>query len=438
MHFSDQFETAFICGCHLALLLVLISPSLLWTLLTCFGQFLACSPVILIVWLLPSALAAETSNTPFPDMTFRDFSDSISENFGSDVSLATVLTILFSILKNTDLVNLHARQQIAIKKGEQGKMVTTWMSAFVRCMLRERLANDTATLFKQSEGLPPTELATVTAIGLKFDRLIKQLKLFPFTTSGKIKKCGILKPVSYDNIEPVLMICPTNYVCSTYTCDSYALIQKTRDRDIPQVIVIQGTKIHKHAYVVHGECSQCKTSYYADHDRVFNTSWQRSYNTSARVLKIGQNLWVDRQFSCSVLNSMYSYHASASSITQWFNESFGSLAGIKINRRHIWQAFVQESVRMVSSASGGDLLLPENCTIDEVTHLAYTHLGFDGLIKAAENHSCSECSHPQRFAADAEPAMPGNYKDVNMVVVDGIVMGPTVSFFFLFGLYTCR
>ena len=140
------------------------------------------------------------------------------------------------------------------------------------------------------------------------------------------------------------MICPSNYACVSEECDSYALVQQTRHQDVPKVTLIKGTAIHKYAYVIHGECHQCSTSYYADHERVLDNTWKCSYTNSAKVLKIGKNLWVDRSFSGSVPNSMYSYHASASSITQWFNDSFGAAANIKINRRHIWQAFVQESL----------------------------------------------------------------------------------------------
>jgi hypothetical protein len=407
----------------------------LWTLLALCGQILMNSPCLVIPFIIPGALANQYPTTPFPNISFHKFSQVIFQNFGTDISLATVLTILFSLLENPDLLNLHARQQIAIKQGEQGRTVTTWMSAFVRCMLEERLAAYTETLFTENEVMPRDGSAQVTAIGLKLDQVVKKLSLFPFTTSGKVKRCGILKPISYDSIGPVFMICPPNYVCVSENCDSYALVQETRHQDVPKVTLIKGTTIHKHAYVVHGKCHQCSTFYYADHERVHDNTWQRSYTNCAKVLKIGKNLWVDREFSNSVLNSMYSYHASASSITRWFNNSFGAVAGIKINRRHIWQAFVQESLRMVASESGGDLLLPEHCTIDEVTHLAYQYLGSNGLIKASDGHSCSECTHPQAFAA-GQDADPKDYKPVNMVVVDGIVMGPTVCLFICLFLFT--
>lgn len=73
-----------------------------------------CTPLVGLLLFIPTAAAAAAA-TPmdFPDLSFTLFNDFISKNFGSDISLATVLTILFSLLENPDLINLHARQQIA-------------------------------------------------------------------------------------------------------------------------------------------------------------------------------------------------------------------------------------------------------------------------------------------------------------------------------------
>jgi hypothetical protein len=48
----------------------------------------------------PIAAAAELD--PFPDVTFKVFSDFISNNFSSKISLATVLTVLFTLTSNPD------------------------------------------------------------------------------------------------------------------------------------------------------------------------------------------------------------------------------------------------------------------------------------------------------------------------------------------------
>ena len=84
--------------------------------------------------------------------------------------------------------------------------------------------------------------------------------------------------------------------------------------------------------------------------------------------------------------------------------SFGSeQSSKKISRRHVWQAFVQESIRKVASVSGFDLELPDKLSIDEVTKQAYGILGEKGIIRSADNHACSECTHDYKSEADVLP-----------------------------------
>jgi hypothetical protein len=54
---------------------------------------------------------ALSSNQPFPDIPFKVFVEFIGENFSSKISLVTVLVVLLSMTENTQLLNLHARQQ---------------------------------------------------------------------------------------------------------------------------------------------------------------------------------------------------------------------------------------------------------------------------------------------------------------------------------------
>jgi len=48
---------------------------------------------------------------PFPDISFKVFSQFIMANFGKKTSLSTVLMVLFTMTNNSDLLNLHAHQQ---------------------------------------------------------------------------------------------------------------------------------------------------------------------------------------------------------------------------------------------------------------------------------------------------------------------------------------
>ena len=219
--------------------------------------------------------------------------------------------------------------------------------------------------------------------------------------------------------------------------------------------------------VVAGHCTKCKTIYHADHEHSVQEKEElKLYLNSARWLKIGQKVWVDHTFSKAVLNGMYNFHASTSAFMEFWNMSFGFSQSL--TRHHIWQAFVQESICKIAEASGIELELPENLTIDEVTQRAYAKLGENGVIRCAEGHACKECTRDYKRAADVignindpaalvgvdenqeVPAFRGqqenleleddnemdvdessedsqnevNRASVHMVVMDGIVMGP--------------
>ena len=92
------------------------------------------------------------TSIPFPDMPFSEFSGFVESHFGPDITLCTVLTILFSVTENTALLNLHARQQHPTVAGEIRQQVSGWMKAFV-WTLQRRLGSATNTLFRSSDGL---------------------------------------------------------------------------------------------------------------------------------------------------------------------------------------------------------------------------------------------------------------------------------------------
>ena len=165
-----------------------------------------------------------------------------------------------------------------------------------------------------------------------------------------------------------------------------SLLQFTREHDIPQTKLIIGTTIHDNVPVLTGKCTICDTRYSADCERFLdpndNSTWKRLYTNNAKYLKVGQNLWVDRSFSKAVMNWMFSFHASSQAYTQFWNNSYGSASTI-ITLRHVWQAFTQESIRIIAADSSHSLELIDNLPISEVTGKAYDILGHNGIINAA-------------------------------------------------------
>jgi len=373
--------------------------------------------------------AAMSAEMPFPDITFHAFNKFISKNFSAEISLSTVLLVLFTMTENSDLLNLHARQKHPRCTGEIKQSSSGWIKALARS-LGDRLQDKISTLLMDTE-LPetPNNHDIASSLAVKLDKLMEVLKLSPFSKTGKLKKR--IGPVSYNEIMAVHLICPLSLECEDIECDPHGLHQNTRERDIPKVTLIKGSTIYKDVAVLSGKCPKCQTVYYADHESLNKgtDNAQRVHLNSAKYLKLGQSTWVDRVFSTAVVNAMYSFHGSAAAYTEFWNNTYANLnseSSCLVTRRIIWQAFVQESIRVISAASNQHLVLKENLSIKEVTQEAFECLGRNGLIINPNEHACSECAQPYRRSQyESTDEIEEDRPLVKMVVLDGIVMGPT-------------
>jgi len=166
---------------------------------------------------------------------------------------------------------------------------------------------------------------------------------------------------------------------------------------------------------------------------------------------------------------MYNFHSSASAYAEYWNNTYGT-DQISITRAHVWQAFVQQSVRTIAEESGIDAEFDDGLNIKEVTTQAFSLLGEDGIVRAADKHACEECTQKRKDTSDVVfndpaavvgvdatddniPAMAVAHEEmevdapqvtsdnemdvddtsnIKMVVLDGIVMGPQVNDFRLF------
>jgi hypothetical protein len=63
-------------------------------------------PFVILMFLCPGINALQNEQA-FPDISFNVFSSFIAQNFGSKITLATMLMLLFSTIENPDLLNLH-------------------------------------------------------------------------------------------------------------------------------------------------------------------------------------------------------------------------------------------------------------------------------------------------------------------------------------------
>lgn len=132
------------------------------------------------------------------------------------------------------------------------------------------------------------------AVAMKLDAMAKLLGLEPYNKARKYT--GKLKPVSHKAIQPVHIICPDAVVCKTVSCKPRSLVMTTKPSDIPFVTLIKNFRTYEDVPVLAGSCNECKTIYYADHERSPSGMLgqaDRVYLNSAKYIKIGQNIWVD-------------------------------------------------------------------------------------------------------------------------------------------------
>ena len=96
-----------------------------------------------IIWLLLAFLFLPTvaampslKKSAFPDLTFKVFSEFIFSHFSSQMSLATVLVLLFTMTENPELFSLHvhAWQQNPVYSRESNAQVSGWMKALAKAL----------------------------------------------------------------------------------------------------------------------------------------------------------------------------------------------------------------------------------------------------------------------------------------------------------------
>ncbi|KDQ25433.1 hypothetical protein PLEOSDRAFT_1084987 [Pleurotus ostreatus PC15] len=406
----------------------------------------------LLLGLLPCVSAAPLED-PFPGILFADFAKVIKSSFGADITLATVLMLLFSVTNNTDLLNLHGQQQ-AVPTNTQ--VVTSWMAAFV-CAIKDRLQLDSLvadddsdtemntdsdsgsdsgsnsgsasgsstntsvssdarttydTLFlptDRHEDQSPKQQTTI--LGKKLDFFCRSLNLYSHNKRGTLR-CKLL-PISTANIRPVLIITPTVMQCSDATCPGRALTQYQRYHDVSKATLLRGSECFEKVPVLAGKCPACSSMFWADHEGFNDPSNDRRlaiHLPDTKYLKVGTQVWVDRLVSRAIVNANYSFHASTAAVTEFWNYSFVQPSGttFKLTRRHTWKAFVLESIRLLAEPSGAELLFVDNMAVKDLVTAAYEYLGDGGIICSAEGHSCDECCHAFKDVADVIPNQPDN------------------------------
>src|SRR5437016_10874454 len=119
------------------------------------------------------------SPAPFPNIPFSVFNDFISNKFSENIPLSTVFLIFFTLIENTDLLNLHGRQKIKVVQGEKGRQATGWMKSLSRALYEQISKQGTEEmLFTSSELLQYTDQdKRITPLTITLDELAVALNL---------------------------------------------------------------------------------------------------------------------------------------------------------------------------------------------------------------------------------------------------------------------
>jgi len=171
---------------------------------------------IILLGSVPKTMAMETAmpEHPFPDIPFSTFAQFIQQHFSSNISLPTVLLLLFSLTENPDLLNLHAHQQHPKSSREKRSVGSAWIKTLSQ-LVKDTCDQRQSKILKKAD-LRGTEEDVISSLGTKFDLLAKVLGLFPYNDRGQFT--GKLLPVS--DKRPVFCICPDAYECETASCNS--------------------------------------------------------------------------------------------------------------------------------------------------------------------------------------------------------------------------
>ena len=124
--------------------------------------------------ILPTA-SAIPNEAAFPDISFKTFNKLVQKIFGSDIYLATVFMVLFTLINNPALLSLHAQQQNPVVQGERKVEITPWIKALVHA-LHDKLDDQIYTL-QRDDDTSDSNSALINSVGRKLDQFSKHLNL---------------------------------------------------------------------------------------------------------------------------------------------------------------------------------------------------------------------------------------------------------------------
>jgi hypothetical protein len=117
--------------------------------LTCITTAFSFLTRLCIIFAFVPLVTAAPQTQPFPNLPFKVFSTFVEQPFGSNISLATMLLLLFTMTENPELLSLHARQQHSAE-GENKTVASGWICSLSRTIMHQ-LKDDIKTVFRPGE-----------------------------------------------------------------------------------------------------------------------------------------------------------------------------------------------------------------------------------------------------------------------------------------------
>jgi CxC5 like cysteine cluster associated with KDZ transposases len=328
----------------------------------------------------------------------------MQQEFTNSVSLSTVLIIFMFIMKNPRLWRLHFRSRFVLHVGEKkGSRGEGWVSCASSILLD---------YLEKQGSLPPGYTNDGSDCYRFADSLVRLAELlgrntYPATYATHGNDPPPLPPSlpDLDREIPELLLTP-HIECTSPGCNRTRLRKVQREAQVSKAILIRNM-VPVSIYHIGATCGGCNKWYWADSATTAETSFgqrNRIYDPDADELFLGKNLYGDRQFSRFVENTIYYCHGSFSGISKVFSDTFGQLiAGSSwdspaqhstLQGKHVWQAFLQNSIRKISSAQGICFTTPAKAKPSVIAESAWITLGNKGVLPRGLSHGCVECTHP--------------------------------------------
>ena len=163
---------------------------------------------MILLTFIPIASATPAGQDPFPNITFKIFSQFITQHFSSKISLSAVLVLLFLLIKNPELLNLHARQQYVQCEGEKSTIASGWIEGLAWAVKENIDENHQKPMKMKDVDKDMNAEQEITALGLKLDAFAQLLNLHLYNKHGHLQKK--LQPVSHKLLQFSYFL-PTSY-----------------------------------------------------------------------------------------------------------------------------------------------------------------------------------------------------------------------------------